>query len=211
MLAGNVRIYVEGIRAYLEEFEGIDIALCVSDAAEIIDGCSDRDVNILLVDARLPGVLDSLVALRESQSDIRIVVLAVSMCREQLAGFLNAGRVNDFIMEDDSLEDLRHAVDTALTANRFSCSPKVARFLVDSSPESQISKRKLTENGLHLTQRQIHILRLIEVGKSNKEIAKSLNIEPNTVKNHVHQILQRMSVHTRCEAAAKYRRLATHL
>jgi len=54
-----------------------------------------------------------------------------------------------------------------------------------------------------LTNRQLEILDLIAEGLSNKEIARELNIEPATVKNHVHGILEKLQVHTRAAAVAE--------
>jgi len=100
-------------------------------------------------------------------------------------------------------------LDSALQ-NRFSCSPKFARLLIEQPTSVERRPTTIETDALRLTRRQIRVLELIETGKSNKEIARSLNIETNTVKNHVHEILRRMSVHTRCEAAAKFRRITAH-
>jgi two-component system, NarL family, nitrate/nitrite response regulator NarL len=57
-----------------------------------------------------------------------------------------------------------------------------------------------------LTARELDVLRLVEEGLSNKEIAKALSIELATVKNHVHNILEKLNVNRRTEAAARARR-----
>lgn len=64
----------------------------------------------------------------------------------------------------------------------------------------------VTEQAIDLTARQTRVLQLIASGFSNKEIARKLNIQTATVKNHVHQILERLKVKNRCAAASVYRR-----
>jgi DNA-binding NarL/FixJ family response regulator len=209
LLAGNIRIYCEGIRLYVEQFDDINIAGIVSDASEMLANCRKREVDVLLVDARLPGVLEILPTVREVAPRLRVVVLAASMCREQLARFIEAGNITEFITENDSLEELRCAIDSSLQY-RFSCSPKLARLLMGLPAASALRSETPMPDELQLTRRQIRVLELIESGKSNKEIARSLNIATNTVKNHVHAVLRRMNASTRCEAAAKYRRITSH-
>jgi two-component system, NarL family, nitrate/nitrite response regulator NarL len=67
-------------------------------------------------------------------------------------------------------------------------------------------ERRLDPIEQNLTARELEVLRLIEEGRSNKEIATALSIELPTVKNHVHRILEKLHVHRRSEAAARVRR-----
>jgi DNA-binding NarL/FixJ family response regulator len=87
----------------------------------------------------------------------------------------------------------------------FWCSSRVAKVLLDQ--KYTVPEKVMFSTDSPLTKQQVNVLQLLESGISNKEIARRLKIEPTTVKNHVHHILQKLQVNSRGEAAAVYRRV----
>ena len=80
------------------------------------------------------------------------------------------------------------------------CTPRVTRLLFERLAVARRCQRSATSDPVHLTRREMEIVRLIEQGCANKEIARMLNIQLQTVKNHVHNILQKLNVPGRREA-----------
>jgi two-component system nitrate/nitrite response regulator NarL len=108
------------------------------------------------------------------------------------------------VTPDGSLDDLASAV-ASVRRGEVLCSPGMAAGLF-RRVAALARERGLDPIEEKLTARELEVLRLIEEGRSNKEIASLLSIEVPTVKNHVHRILEKLHVHRRSEAAARARR-----
>ena len=113
--------------------------------------------------------------------------------------------VAGYVSQDVSLEDLVKHIRMVAVGETF-CSPKVAGLLFSRVAESARERHRLLAlSSGHLTRREQDVVALIEEGLSNKEIAVRLNIETATVKNHIHNILERLQLDNR-QAAARYAR-----
>jgi DNA-binding NarL/FixJ family response regulator len=133
--------------------------------------------------------------IQETVPQARIVVFAVDEVEEDLLACAEVG-VAGFVGRDAAVEELLAAVASA-QRGELHCSPRIAALMFE----------RLTAviSGGHadrfaLTSRQIQIVRLIEEGLSNKEIARQLSIEVSTVKNHVHNVLGKLRVNHRWQA-----------
>lgn len=240
VVAIETRIYREGIVQLLEKYDDTELIATATDQSTILDVCGSQVPNILLLDAMTPNALIVAREVKNQNPKIKLIVLAMSACRQDMEIFAREG-VSEFVTREDSLEDLRRCIDAAM-ADGFWCSSRVAELLLTDTPEiapatkplinallqqkssysgaAQVLSRPLSKlqvrssnTGVNnvvvsLTRQQVNVLQFIESGLSNKEIARNLNIETATVKNHVHQILRKLRVSTRGEAAATYRRMA---
>jgi len=160
---------------------------------------------VVLVDLALEGSVETIrwLAARGGRSGAGVVVLASSDTEEQLVGCAQAG-VFDFVTRDDSIAEL------VLTLR------KVASGEVRVPPETAAAARGHLDPGAlgrasmpqaeRLTPREIEVMRLIEQGLSNKEIAHRLCVALSTVKQHVHHILEKLEVKRRGEAVARIQR-----
>lgn len=236
VVAIETRIYREGIGQLLEKYDDIELIATATDQSTISEVCETESPNILLIDAMTPSSLIVAREVKHQHPSIKLIVLAMSACRKEMATFAKEG-VSEFVTREDSLDDLRRCIDAAMS-NGFWCSNRVAELLLalttESDPvtETATSQQPLNSRSakilsrplsrfqvcasnaeandvvVSLTRQQVNVLQFIESGLSNKEIARNLNIETATVKNHVHQILRKLRVSTRGEAAATYRRMA---
>lgn len=213
VIAVKTRIYREGIGQLLAEIANIQVLDMVSTEQEARRVCLEKgggdSAVVVLLDVSMQHSLALIKRLNQELDNIRFVALAMTPCREQMATFAAEGVV-EFVTHDDSLDDLKHCIYAALDEG-FWCSKRVASLLL-SQPETSPAKmprRRQADMVLQLeglSKQQVNVLQLIESGMSNKEIGRQLNIETATVKNHVHQILQKLNVSNRGEAAARFRR-----
>jgi DNA-binding NarL/FixJ family response regulator len=111
-------------------------------------------------------------------------------------------------MRADSLTDLL-ALMCKVAAGEMSCSPAVSAILLRRL-STLASQRQPAARELGLTTREAQILRMLELGRSNQDIAVQLSIAVHTVKNHVHSLLTKLRVRTRAEAAALSRSVRLH-
>lgn len=130
----------------------------------------------------------------------RVIVMGISEDDEsEIVACAEAG-VAGYHLRSDSLKDLL-VLTHKVAAGESLCSPRVSAILLRRL-SALASQRQPTAKELVLTSREIQILRLLEMGLSNRDIAEQLCIAVHTVKNHVHSLLAKLGVSTRAQAAA---------
>jgi two-component system nitrate/nitrite response regulator NarL len=201
MIVGDVRLYREGIAASLEHRADLTV-VCTGPSADARRRLLECDPHIVVFDMAASRSLESIRDLASASPDVRIVSFAIDDTEHDILACAEAGAAG-YVSADGTLDDL---VDTIRSVARgeLLCSPRIAaslfRALRAQTPETGAERLALT-----LTAREREIAPLLERGLSNKEIASHLHIEVATVKNHVHNLLEKLQVGSRGEAAARLR------
>ncbi|WP_369803606.1 LuxR C-terminal-related transcriptional regulator [Mycobacterium sp. NAZ190054] len=167
------------------------------------------------IEAMRPGVIllnmathDSSVLLRQvlrHNPDARVVVIGVSEDDESaIVECAEAGAVG-YHLRNESLEDLLVLI-RKVAAGESSCSPRVSGILLRRL-SALAAQRQPAAKEVVLTAREIEILRMLEAGMANREIAERLCIAVHTVKNHVHSVLTKLGVSSREQAASLARNM----
>ena len=141
--------------------------------------------------------------LRTECPECKIIMIDVPESEDMVLSCIEIGGAMGYLTRNSSIEDASHTIRSVM-AGEAQCPPRVASllFLRLSALSQQVtSAQSQPTNGL--TRREQAIVRAIEQGLSNKEIAVQLGIEVSTVKNHVHNILDKLKLHDR-QAAARY-------
>jgi two-component system, NarL family, nitrate/nitrite response regulator NarL len=188
-LGGDGRVGVVGTAADLEE------ALAALD---------EVGPDIVLVDMPTPAGADAVRALVVATPEIKVVALAVPEVERDVIAFAEAGAAG-YVAREGSMQDLV-AVIESVARGECLLSPEIAAK-VFRRVATLAREPRLEPIDERLTARELDVLRLIEEGLSNKEIATALSIELPTVKNHVHSVLEKLNVRRRTAAAARARRL----
>jgi DNA-binding NarL/FixJ family response regulator len=199
LVISEIRFFRDGIVAALAEAAEIGE---VVGAASVPERRSDATPppDVVVVDLATAHSVSVIGAVRRMAPQARIVALGADG-EEQALGCARAG-VRGFVTREQSLDDLVRAVVDVAHGHDL-CPPSVGVLLLrvmtgGSQPQSR--------SAAALTDREIDVLSLLERGFSNKEIAAALVIEPTTAKNHVHNVLRKLNVHRRGQAAALVRR-----
>jgi two-component system, NarL family, nitrate/nitrite response regulator NarL len=208
LLIADIRLYREGLAEVLERVDGVTVVAVAADPAASVRAASDSSPDVIVVDAAMVAARD---ALRElaSASTASLVALDVPATEQTMVDYAEAGVVG-YVGRDGSLDDVVRAIRAA-GSGHVSCEPILAATLVRAVRSAAASTQRsprLAMSGTRsiLTAREQEIARLIALeGLSNKQIAQRLFIELPTVKNHVHNILGKLGVSRRAEAAAKLR------
>lgn len=174
---------------------------------------NDQAAHVALVDMQLPArAATTLIReLTESTLPINVLVLVASDDQEAMAQGIACG-ASGCLLEDASLDELRAAIDRVVRGEHV-CSPQLIsamfRQLVELSRDSIVAERAEEVN---LTPRERQILQLMSERMSNQAIADALSLSLYTVKNHVHNILEKLQVDDRFDAIehARRRRLLHH-
>ena len=204
LIVTNTRMYREGLAFALERRFGFEIAGAVADVGAALASLGDVASDIVLLDTGLPRAADAIRQIHAARPDARIVAVAMVDGDERAVSFAEAG-VASYVSSDASLPELIDAIE-AVARGEAVASPRITADLLRRVADVSANGAAAPEL-LRLTMREREILGLIQEGLSNKEIARQLVIEVATVKNHVHNILEKLHVRSRGEAAAHVRPL----
>jgi two-component system, NarL family, nitrate/nitrite response regulator NarL len=205
-IVADVRLYREGLAHCLAtDYDVVGTAAGGGEALEAVAGLSP---DVVLIDVATPDSLRTIRVLAEVAPRSKVLALAVPETEQHVIRCAEAGMAG-YVSRDASVADLVSAIrnvacgETVLSPQMTaSLLRRVAVLAAERPPERQRQE---------LTLRELEIVDLIDQGLSNKQIARRLVIEEATVKNHVHNLLGKLGVHRRAEAAAIVRRSAAGL
>jgi DNA-binding NarL/FixJ family response regulator len=157
---------------------------------------------VVLLNMATVGSLGIVGAVVGAEGAARVVAIGVSGSEDEVIALAEAG-VAGYLLRGASRADLAMTMQS-LARGESLCPPQISAALLRRVASMAAERRSLTA-GSHLTAREHQVLRLIDQGLSNRQIGQHLGIEVRTVKNHVHNILEKLHVHRRGEAAARMR------
>jgi len=197
------RLFREGLAFALSQQPDLTVVGSVSEAYEIIGEFATLCPGVIVVDLALPE-RDGLGEVRQlrhaTPATSKVLMIGLTDLESDVLACLEAG-ASGYLAQEASLEELINSI-RALAVGEVLCSPKVAGFLFSQIAEMARERERLQVMSLtHLTRREREVIALIEEGLSNKEIAVRLRIELQTVKNHVHNILDKLQLNSRREVA----------
>lgn len=193
LLADDHQVVRRGLRALLSLENDIAVIGEASDGAEAVDLYKDQHPDVVLLDLQMKPV-DGLTALRQLRAldpNARILILTSFVDAAHVTPAMDSGATGYLLKTAEPAELLaaiRRAVDGGVTYD-----PDAMRAMIDGRREH--AKMDL------LTQRELDVLRMIAKGRSNQEIADALFIGQKTVKTHVSNILSKLQVSDRTQAA----------
>lgn len=200
LVAGQVRLYREGLAQAFGRVDGYDVVATASTAAEVVQLAEHLLPDVVLLDLGLPQLGPLVRELADRSRNV--VVLGVNEADDAILPLIEDG-IAGYVTRDGSIADMFAAVDSAARGESV-VSPRVVAGMMRRLA-SLTRERRSIQGPATLTSREREIASLIDEGLSNRDIALRLHIELPTVKNHVHNILEKLKVHRRGEAAARIR------
>jgi len=201
VLVDDQQLFRKGVRALLEEEGGFEIVGEAGDGAQGLQIVLATRPDVVLMDVQMPvctGV-EATRNIKAQRPDTRVIVLTVSDADDDLFEAIKAG-ADGYLLKDLKPEELFRMIKGVLEGET-PISPPVASKLL-----GEFRKRPWRETaqtaGSELTQREKEVLQLVASGQSNAEIAARLYIVEGTVKNHLHNILEKLHLQNRVQAAA---------
>ena len=198
LVCSHIRLYREGLAEILASDRDLDVAGTASAGEAAVVQASELLPDVVLLDMAMPGGISTVARLEASTPGVKVIALGVGEDDAEVIACAEAG-VLGFVTREQSLAELRATILSVARGENL-CSPQVAATLLRRV--RTLGAARAVERDAHLTARQLEILALIEGGLSNKEIARRLRIELPTVKNHVHNILDKLGVGRRADALA---------
>jgi DNA-binding NarL/FixJ family response regulator len=200
LLVDDHDLFRTGLRNLLEE-QGIDIVGEAGDGAQAVRLVRELTPDVVVMDLNMPGI-GGVEATRQVTSVApltRVVVLTISDQDGDVLDAILAGACG-YLMKDASIDELMAGIRAASIGESL-ISPHIAGKVLQriraTSSQPDIAETIRTE----LSDREIEVLKLIANGKDNGMIAAELHISPKTVKNHISNILMKLQIQNRIQAA----------
>jgi len=193
LIADDHSVVRQGLRMFLALDPDLEVVGEAADGAEALRLAQDLKPDVVLMDLLMP-VMDGIAAtsaIRRAIPDTEVLALTSVLEDASVTGAVRAGAIG-YLLKDTQADELRRAIKAA-AAGQVQLSPRAAARLMREvrAPESPET----------LTERETDVLRLVARGKANKEIAHDLFIGEKTVKTHVSNILAKLGVQSRTQAA----------
>lgn len=203
LLVDDQRLFREGLRTLLTLSGEVEVVGEASNGQEALTEATRLRPDVVLMDLRMP-ILDGVAATRRLHEELpesRVIVLTTFDDDEDVFEGLRAGAVG-YLLKDVAPDKLLEAIRAAAAGESF-LQPSVAAKVV-----AEFARLNAAAPAPHplvepLSDRELDILRLLGEGLSNKEIAAQLYIAEGTVKNHVTNILGKLNVRDRTQAAIR--------
>ncbi len=199
-------IFRQGIRAILEATKDIEVVGEAADGQRAIALAESLTPDIMLVDINLPGLngLEVTRVVKRRQPQTAIIILSVYEDDEQLFNSIKVGAAH-YSSKDITPEQLVSIVRLVSQGHYLINENVLSKPFVASRVLNQFRELAMVEEEggaifAPLTGREVEILDCIARGKSNKQIARDLNISDQTVKNHITSILKKLQVNDRTQA-----------
>ena len=199
LLVDDHAVVREGLRAFLQLQDGLEIVGEAGDGAEAVDEAQRLAPDVIVMDLVMPG-LDGVGAMRELRvraPDSRVIVLTSFLEDDRLLPAIQAGAAG-YLLKNVEPAELARAIRVAHAGEQAIIDPTVAARLVQAIADDAHPRVQQPER---LTRRERDVLGLIARGRSNKRIALELGISEKTVKTHVGHLLAKLGVTDRTQAA----------
>lgn len=195
-LGSSLRKIVESA----EDFRCIGVWTSAEDALKKIDAFRPE---VILMDINLPGIsgIEATARIKQHFPDMQVIMVTVYRDHDQIFAALKAG-ASGYLLKRSTPEEVRQAIRDVRSGGA-PMSAEIARRVVEAfhqplQPASAVDDVKLSK-------RETEILELLTKGLANKEIADRLDISVETVRVHLRRVYEKLHVHSRTEAAMKFR------
>ncbi len=197
MIADDHSMIREGLKQLLELDGDFKVIAEACDGEDCLNKLAVQIPDILLLDINMPNLngLEVLQKIRSKHIKIKVLVLTVHNEVEYLLKAVDIG-VNGYLLKDSGSAELKKAIISVMNGEDYiqpSLIPVLNSKMIDRNHDNALIEE--------LTRRELQVLKLLAVGKYNKEVAEELEISERTVKNHVSNIFKKIHVTDRTQAA----------
>ncbi|KPL72064.1 LuxR family transcriptional regulator [Ornatilinea apprima] len=199
LLVDDHKIVRQGVRAYLCTLADIEVIAEADSGAAALLAVDQHHPDVVLMDLEMPGELDGISTTRQIRKQhpaTQVIVVTSHHQDEYIFPAVRAGAVS-YLLKDVEPDELADAIRKAASGEAVLDSRVASRIILELQGLRQDEVNPFTE----LSEREFEVLRLIAAGKSNAEIANTLVIGESTVKTHISNLLKKLHLEDRTQAA----------
>jgi DNA-binding NarL/FixJ family response regulator len=198
------RFLREGLKILIDPLRDISIVASYGTRGNIVQGILAKKPDVVLLDIGLQSQNSLFLAktLKKLTPESRIIIMDILPAQSEIYAYVQAG-VAGFVMKDASLRELAEAIRKVAGGSQVlpkQLTDSLFSQIVDSSLADRSAE--LLHRAIRMTRREREIITLVADGLTNKEIAQKLILSPYTVKSHIHNILEKLSLRTRVQIAS---------
>jgi DNA-binding NarL/FixJ family response regulator len=212
LLVDDQNLIRQGLKALLELETDLEIVGEAENGEVAVALVEKLQPHVVLMDVRMP-IMDGVAATKEIQQRfplVRILILTTFDNDDYVTAALQNGAMG-YLLKDTPSEELAVAI-RAVEKGYSQLGPGIVKKLLTQFPAAKsIESSSILSNLAELTPREKEVLRLIAHGANNREIAQNLFISEGTVKNHVTNILNRLNLRDRTQAAILANTFISHI
>ncbi len=201
VIVSEIRLYRDGLAQMLAADERFDVVGTMTSCDDGFERIAELAPDVALIDLAAADGPELVQALLQHAPGVKLLALSVTEAEADVIPLAEAG-IAGFVTREATLDELLERVESAARGEAL-CSPRTIALLFKRV--ATLSGERRGAATTDLTSREREILDLVDQGLSNKEIAHRLTIQVATVKNHIHNILDKLHVSRRGEAAAVLR------
>jgi len=205
LVVSDVRIVQEGLQCILAGRDAVEVVGTV-DTLHAVEKSAQLRPDVVLFDAARHDSVDLLKNLVASAPNSRVVAFGVKETDGEILALAAAGTAG-YVCNGAETSDVVKVLERVM-CDELPCSPRAAASLYRRVATLSRRAAGVGNDGVPLSPRELQIAQLIDCGLTNKQIGGELGIEAATVKNHVHNMCEKLDVHRRGEAAARIRALS---
>lgn len=200
LLADDHDLFCEGLAELLRRRPELEVVGRAADGAQAIAMARALMPDVILMDVRMPGVsgLEATRRIKAELPAIRILMLTMSEDDADLFEAVKSG-AQGYLLKNTTSAQLVHYIEAAVAGEAPISGLMAAKMLAELAQPSRIARAETPDEGL--SKREEEVLRCLAAGLSNREIAERLVISENTVKKHLRNILDKLHVQNRVQAA----------
>ena len=204
LLVEDNRLLREGLTAMLNEQPDIEVVAAFGNGKDaVLEATRELNPQIILLDLGLKGKnsLRLVESVKKEYSTVKLIVMDLIPVQADMIEFVKAG-VSGFILKDATFNDFAGTIRSVASGTSV-LPPSLTGSLFSQIIERVTGEEKASLiDAVRMTKREREVIDLIAEGLSNKEIAQRLSIATYTVKSHVHNILDKLALHTRLQVAS---------
>ena len=207
MLVEDQKLMRVGLKSLFEENEGLKVTVEAENGKEAVEKFRTNHPDVVLMDIGLPDItgIEAAKQILDFNVNAKIIILTSHLTEKEVVDSIETG-AKAYVMKDINTDILKMIIRTVKDGAVW-IDPLAVPFLRDKNkaviPQRQVSRAMFRSEHANLTQREYEVLKLVVDGKSNYEIAQELTISEHTAKAHVCNIIQKLVVDDRTQAAVK--------
>lgn len=206
VLVDDHAIVRDGIKYLLEENENLEIIGEGSNGIEAIELVKNLEPDILIIDVRMPEMngIEAVKIINSKPVKTKSIVLSMHDSEEYILESIEA-KAMGYLLKDASKDEILKAIQTVYQGEKY-FSGDISNIIVNNllKKKSTTTSEEITpKNDFNLTKKEIEILNLVLLGKTNKEISEELNKSKRTVETHRFNLMKKMNVKNLIELSSK--------
>lgn len=198
------RLLRDGLSEVLKKEPDFEVIAVLQADERMLSEIQTSDIDVVLLDLGLQSFdsLDVVKRIKKDDHEVNVVLMGLFATHSEVLDFVKCG-VKGFILKDATVNDFLDTIRSVAKDEKV-----LPAFLTESLFTQIVEQSIITPNGekkiiesVQMTHRELQVVELIAAGLTNKEIAHKLFISPHTVKSHVHNILEKLTLNSRLQIA----------